>query len=422
MIVDGNDGWIFNYEDKSFTKQTLTVTSTQGTFDLIPGYVSYHNSFFLVAPSRNEPNDTNTWYAFQRATDTTISQVTDSAFPLQTKPDKCRAVKRLPGRGNHVLVIGNSVCEVWTNVGGSENYRRNSSFNIDYGTVAPETIAANEEFLCFLAQNENNAPTILVTNGGEVKPISTDGIDHLLQSIKFPEKSTAFFYRQDGHLFYQITFYSEADNLTLFYDFKTQKFYHASDQNFNFHPARQVIYFNERFIFVGINRGSIYELSTNIIDVIEEINDTEGEEIPRLRIPDTVRLSEAKPFVCTKFEFWLEQGINNFPKIDTGEDNCLGHLLTESGDFLVTESGAFILVEDGYCIEEPNRPRVDLALSKNGNQSFSPYVGIDLNPEGVYRNRTQWNRLGFANEITFQIRFWGLQRFIANNGILYVNR
>jgi hypothetical protein len=57
-------------------------------------------------------------------------------------------------------------------------------------------------------------------------------------------------------------------------------------------------------------------------------------------------------------------------------------------------------------------------MSKNGNQSFSNIVGVNMNPEGKYRNVIQWHRLGFGNEITFQIAFWGLNRFVAQNGQL----
>lgn len=421
-IVDGNNGWIYNYSDDSFTEQTLSVDG--GAFNLVPGYVTYHNSFFLIAPSANEPNDTNDWYAFQRGSDTTITHVTNSTFPLQTKPDICLAVKRLPGRANHVLVIGSSVCEVFTNVGGEENYRRNSSFNIDSGCVSRSTIAANDQFLCFLSQNESNAPTILLTDGSSVKHISTDGIDNLLQDIKRPDKSTAFFYRQDGHLFYQLTFFAPEDNISLIHDFATEKFYNVSDDNLNFHPARQVAYFGERTVFVGVQRGSIYELSTDIDGAFDEINSDSGRTIPRIRITNTVRLPTSEPFYCNEFQFWIEQGITTFPKLlSDGGEVCIDAMETEdTGELMITEGGVTMITEEGYCVVEPDRPRVDFSFSKNGAETFSSIIGRELNPQGVYKNRITWQRLGFGNEFTAQLRFWGLNRFVVNNGTLRMGR
>lgn len=414
-IVDGNDAWIYYYGDGSFIQQTLTVA----TGDLVPGYVEYHNSFFLLAPSVNDPNNTNNWYAFQRATDTTISLVVGSTFPLQTKADKCVAIKRIPGKSDNVLVIGTAVCEIWSNVGGLQNYRRVSSVNIDSGCVQIGTIAANEKFICFLAQNEDNSPVIISIDGTNFDSISTDGINNLLANLVSPQTSTAFFFRVNGHLFYQITFYDSADNLSLIYDFKERKFYHVTDYKLDFHPARQATYFNSKIYFVGIKRGSLYELSTNYNGAFEEINTDSGEVIPRIRITDTFRLPTSEPFFINNFQFWMEQGVTNFPKLLAGSDTCFHDMITEDdGEQMLTEGGEIMLTEDGFCVTAIDRPRVDCQLSKLGNEVFSNVVGFNLNPEGEYQNRVTFNRLGYANEITFQLNFWGLNRFIVNNGTI----
>ena len=61
---------------------------------------------------------------------------------------------------------------------------------------AISTIAANEQFICFLAQNENNSPVLMYTNGSQVKEIiglvpvmragmgMVDGIMELLPSVQ----------------------------------------------------------------------------------------------------------------------------------------------------------------------------------------------------------------------------------------------
>jgi hypothetical protein len=416
-IVDGNDAWIYNYSDSSFTQQTLNV----GAFNLIPGYVTYHNSFFLIAPSIFDPNDTNDWYAFEYASDSTISLVTNSVFPLQTKPDKCLAVKRLPGKANHILVIGSSVCEVWTNVGGEENYRRNSSFNIDYGCVSKATIAANDEFLCFLGKNEANSVTLIVTDGSSVNKIATDGINNLLEGLSKPDKSMAFFFRQDGHLFYQITFYDDEDNISLIYDFTTKKFFHVTDDRMNYHPARSVAFFNDEVIFTSIQRGSLYEMSTEIDGAYEDVGSLSGKEIPRIRVTSSFKKPSSQPFVCPSFEFWVEQGQTSFSALNVDQEICVNQMVTEAfGEVMLTEDGEIMITEDGYCSTGIQRPRIDLSFSKNGGQSFSTIVGVYMNPQGHHRNRLQWHRIGRCNEIIMQIRFWGLNRFIANNGLLEI--
>lgn len=414
-IVDGESAYIYNYITNTFTKQTLTFLGNP----IIPNYVTYHNTFFLIGSNPVSINSQN-WYAFERATDNTIQLNTQ--LSLQTKPDSALAVLRLPGRGNNVLVLGSTVGEVWTQVGGTENYRRVQSFNIDSGVVNVSTIAASDEIICWLSKNQNNAPCIMVTDGGSTKRISSDGIDHVLDMIQYPDQSTAFFFRQDGHLFYQITFYNPADNLTLIHDFTTGLFFHLSDEDLNYHPARQIVFYNKETYFISIRDASIYHMDDTFVtyDYSTDIASI-GEEIPRLRICKTVRKQNSARFRVGQFTFWIEQGVNDYYVVNPDEVYCNGLLITQPGDgFILTQDGEQILAQDGVCLVGANRPRVDMSFSKNGNQSFSNIVSRDLNAAGKYRNQIRWWRMGQANEFTIQLRFWGFQRFVAGNGILEV--
>lgn len=417
-IVDGDNAYIFNYDTGALTKQTLTFAGNA----VIPNYVEYHNTFFLIASSPLSTNPQN-WYAATPSDDpvdpNTIEILATNQFAVQTKPDFALAIKRLPGKGNNIIVLGSSVAEIWTQVGGLENYRRIQSYNIDSGVVSVHTIAASEEMVCWLAQNENNSPVIMVSNGGEIKRISTDGIDHVLQSLKRPDISTAFFFRHDGHLFYQITFFNAKDNLSLFYDFNTGKFFHTSDEDLNFHPARQVVYFNELTFFISINDQSLFKMGTDFISYDYEIDpNAVGEVIPRIRICKSVRKKNNERFRNGKFSFWLEQGSTDFFLLEAGVESCDGEIITEDDNNIVTEAGDRLLTENGVCTTNLNRPAVDLSFSKNGNASFSNIVRRQLNAQAVHRNQIEWHRMGQANEITFQLMFWGLQRFVAQDGVL----
>lgn len=386
-LVDGLNAYIYNYVDAPvLTVQILTVNFISDpptpAYVMIPGYVCYHNTFFLIASSPSSPNS-SAWCAFQFATPSTIAFVPQSQFLLQTKPDVALAVERIPGKGNHVLVLGSTVAEIWNNVGGIQNYQRVASLNIDYGLASISSLASGEQFVCWLAQNENNSPIIMYTDGSAAQIISSDGIDYVLEKIQFPAQSTAFFYRQDGHLFYQLTFYNPADNLTLIYDFTTQKFFHGSDQNLNFHPARKIVFFDEATYFISLSDGALYEMDTDYVtyNYTTDPNNM-GDEIPRIRICKTIRKPNSDRFRCGQFTFWIEEGMRN--------------------------------------LASPVLPRVDMSVSKNGNQSFSNIVGRELNPEAVFRNQIRWHRIGQCNELTIQLRFWGFTRFVANNGTMEI--
>lgn len=308
---------------------------------------------------------------------------------------------------------------MWTQIGGLENYRRTQSFNIDNGCISVSTIAANDEFICFLAQNENNSASILVTDGASVTRISSDGIDYVLESLTRPDQSTAFLFRQDGHLFYQITFFNPNDNLTLYYDFDSKRFFHGSDQDLNFHPARQVVFFNNATYFISLNDANIYQLGTDFITYNYSLDpNAMGDVIPRIRICKSIRRDDSSRFRVNLFTFWIEQGVNNYYLMPHTGPVCNGTLITEMGEHpIITELGFLILTETGSCTSLFDIPRVDMSFSKNGNESFSNVVGNDLNSQGNYKNQIRWWRMGQANEFTIQLRFWGFQRFVVKDGV-----
>lgn len=409
-IADGQDLWIYSYVSGNLTQQTLTFSGSP----IIPNYVTYHNSYFLIASNPVSDYSQN-WYAYDYSNDDAIKFV--NQFSIQSKPDSAIAVTRLPGKGNNIIVFGHTVAEVWTQVPTVQVYQKIQSFNIDSGCVSVSTIASSKDLVCWIAQNENSAPSIMITDGGSTKKISTDGISYLLQTIVRPDRSTAFLFEQDGHLFYQFTFYDPRDNLSMVYDFNSDKFYHISDEDLNYHPARKVISFNNKIYFLSLNDAAFYEMGTEFISYkyTTDIDDP-GEIIPRIRICKTCRRENSMPFRANKFTFWIEQGVNEY-YLSSNPMTCDGYVISESGgDYIITEDGAFIITEDAVCASQINVPRVDMSISTNGNQSFSNVVSRDLNPQGKYRNIINWYRLGRSNELTIQLRFWGLQRFVANNG------
>lgn len=378
-IVDGYQAYIYSYAGvPSLTTQVLT--------GVIPNYVDFHNGFFLLG-SAEASTDSFKWYAAKYDTATTIIIDPNDQFRISTKPDVALAVVRLPGKGNNVLVFGHIVAELWTQVGGSENYRRVSSSNINTGTVSVDSIATSDDVVAWLGQNEKNAPVIMVTDGSNTREISTDGISNRLEQLVAPEQCTGFIYKIRGHLFYQITFYHPDDNLTLFYDFKTEKFFHATDENQNYYPALDVAYFENKTYFVSLNDNCLYEMSPSFGEYNYSISDPNaGVMMPQIRITKTLRKENTDRFRIGCFKFWCEQGNNTNYKI--------------TGDIPI--------------------PRIDMSFSTDGNESFSNIVGFDLNALANRRGMVFWNQLGQANEVCFQLRFVGKQVFLAENGVAEV--
>jgi len=421
-IVDGiSHGYIYNYTTTAVPAIGPIDWDNAGTgapsADITPNYVTYHNNNFLFGNAVTD-NSGSRWYIYKSgytapATDPLkLSWV--QTLVLQTKPDFAKAVVRIPSFGNNVLVLGTTVGEIWTSVAGIQAYQRQSSVNIDYGVASVSTIAASEDFVAWLGINEKSEPAIMVMSGGQSKRISTDGIDNLLSRINRPDQSTAMFYRQDGHVFYILTFFDPSDNITLTYDFTMDKFYDLTDWDFSYFPAREVVFFNNEIYFLSIKQPSIMHFSTEITTMTPSFGNTY--EIPRIRKCDTYRMPGSERFIVNRFSFTIENGVEQGVFFDF---ECDGFLIGEvSGGIIYTEDDIPILSEEGSC--QVYRPRIDVTLSKNGGETYGNAVPYYMHATGHYKNQPIFNSLGQANQFTVQMRFHGLGRFTVNDGFLEV--
>lgn len=422
-VCDKQKLYIYNYVTDNFQVATLPP-------GVIPGYVTFQNGYFIIVDLL-----TNLWYLSEQnnglnwlwgAGNTPVSGA------LETKPDYAVAAVRFPGRGNLLMVFGNTVAEMWTDVGDPLfPYQRNAQINIDYGCLNPATIAWNENIIVWLGGNEQSGPVIMYTMGGDVQRISTDGIDFRLARLTNPSNSYGYLFRQDGHLIYVIVF--PDDNLSYIYDFNTKLFFNISDEYLNEHIAKKIAFYNDKYYFVSNKDGNIYEISTNFTTY-------DGVEIPRIRTCRNIRLPDTSRFAINNLTFTIEQGVQEdvpWEGILYTEDGL--PVLTESSQTIVVldtffqiieeaiyaEDGTVILCENGeellasvevttsYILPQ----KVQLALSRDGGYTFGNYIDKELNRQGKRKNRLIFWNLGVGNDVVPQFRFWGLSRFVATDGI-----
>jgi hypothetical protein len=296
--------------------------------------------------------------------------------------------------------------------------------SIDFGCLSVDTIAANDKYIAWLGVNETNGPIIMVYSGQGAEQISTDGIAYLMGSIKFPAQSAATFLREDGHIFYQLTFFNPADNISFRYDFNTKKFFHVTDEHQNYFPAAEIVYFNNTNYFISLNDGFLYETSTDLTNYSYNFYEEEFIDwryvhtIPRIRICETLRSPRTSRFRSNAFIITLEQGTDNGPAFD----DCQIIMIHEDGTRIVSENGIQVVPENdiyGPCIPSLfNKPRVDLSLSYDGCETWSNDVSRYMNPIGYRKNIIMWNQLGQANEITPKLHFWSTGRIVVKDGVM----
>lgn len=228
---------------------------------------------------------------------------------------------------------------------------------------------------------QHAGPVIMYSTGGDVKEISTDGIDFKISQLQNPEDCVGFLVKLDGHLVYQFTF--KSDNLTYFFDFETETFFSATDENMNYHIARRIVYFNNNYYFVSFNDGNIYQFGTEFTNY--DYGGTVGiKDIPRIRYTPGIRLPSQRWFIGKSVGFTIEQGQTN------------------------------TLTGTNYNM------KVLIAMSRDGGVTYGSFKALNMNPTGNRLSRFIAQRLGHVNDTTFQIQFWGDQRYVVFDGVVEV--
>lgn len=405
--------------------------------DFRPGYITFHDTYFIAAASDDTGAgggavQNNTWrLSLQNEGYIDPTDSTKNAWPyqaanvgtLQTKPDNVKAVVRFPSKGNMILVMGSIVTESWFDTGAQLfPYQRNNQFNIDYGCLSPATVAYMDEIVVWLAANEKSGPIIMYSDGGMPKKITTDGIDYFFAQLQKPEDSQGFLYRQDGHLFYHINFYY--DNLSLFYDFNTDKFYHASDQNMNYFIAAEIAFIGNQYYFVSKNSGNLYAFDTSFTtygDVIATNSDRESKNIiPRIRICKNIRLPSQEPFVLNDLGFTIESGETPYYQQDGTSTAIAFELLSNEGFNLLSDE-PFNLLDEIENIQNET-PKVFLSLSYDGGAAFGSAWAYEMPGVGYRRNILRWWQGGWGNDIVPMFRFQSIGRFVSTDGYCNIRK
>jgi len=366
-IVDGLTVYTFNYSNNTFT-------AVSG-LDFLPNYIAFQDGYF-VASGPNTNGHTNEWRLSNLNDGNTWPNDASHLGLLQSKPDSTIATVSF---NRQLYIFGKTVTEIWYDTGYQLfPFQRNNYYSIDFGCLNAATIAVGSilygennlvPLICWLATNEKAGPTIMYSTGGQPSQLSTDGINFKIEQLQHPEVAYGFIFRLAGHTFYQIVW--PMDNLSYAYDFNIHKFVTVTDENLNFHIAKRVAFFNNKYYFLSSVDGALYEMASDIYDY-------NGNEIPWIRKPPQFALPDASPFITKYLDVTMQQG------------------------------------------DSSTEQAIDLSLSSDGGISYGTTARMELNTLGNRLNRfREWN-LGLSNDFRTQFRFLGFDKFVVKNGLVGV--
>jgi hypothetical protein len=364
MLVDGQDGWVYQPGPNTLTK--LAATGTWWT----PGAKTVTNVggyFVAEIPGTGEFGVSNVNDA---TTGSSLSFATAAAYA-----DQCIAVDNLQG---NLLTFGNIHTEFWQPVGTpppSQPFANIQSAANEWGLAAIFSRQHVDQALFFLAKTRQGTRRVVRIDGYVPTPVSTE-IDAVINTKGFVyADAVACSYQRDVHSFYQLTFPTMMR--TFVYDCSTGIWNEAqsglSTGPFVRHQANLATYYSGDTLLTDYQNGNIYRMDDNTFT---------DNGAPVLRE------------VITKHQL---KGFNRFKIPDL-------YLDMETG--VGVSSGA---------VQDMN-PQVSIECSKdNGRTWLAPRL-ISLGPIGNYRVRVRARRFGQARVFTFRIRMTAACKFVITDG------
>lgn len=349
-ISDGSEYFVYNYSKNTFLKEDIGIKTS--SIDSALGFI------FATVPSSNT-------FSYSAVNDAT------TAFPNTNQgeigSDKVVCVRAFQER---IYVFGQRHTKIWRDLGLALNpFQLDQSIIIESGCINKDSVAIGFGMMAWVSKSEDGSAEILASTGGYPTPISTDGIDFKLSKLTSPENCSGFIFQEDGHVFYQITFYD--DGITLVYDFTTKMFLYATDEKLSNHIAKKVVNFNGTYYFISFSNATLYSMSS-------QITTYDGSIIPRIRITPPLKTIANDYFRISYLQMVAEQGMNEDPMY------------------------------------------VDISFSVDGGVSFSSAKRIEFSNFSNNFKVMQMFRLGAARDWSFQFRFYGKGRPVITRAYVEV--
>lgn len=346
LIVDGDYGYIYNFQTTVFTRITAAGFAGGTSADFQDGY-------FIVSRPRSGQfaisglYDGLTWAAL----DFTV---------VESSPDDLLGIISDHGE---LWAFGKQSIEIYQNTGNAQfPFERISGAAMETGCEAFGTVQKFDNTLVWLGKDKRGGRIVLKASGSySPEKISTQAIDEILSRPSDVSGSFAYSYHQNGHPFYCLQV--QGLNTTLCYDGSTGQWHERVSLNTTTgeeerHPVGFHAVFNSRHMVGDTRNGNIYEYDLSYYS--DNTN-----PIKRFR-----RLPH------------IHDEMNLIPHSEL-------HVDFEPGVGITTGQGS-----DPQCY---------MRYSNDGGFTWGNERWRPLGKKGKYKTRTRWQRLGTARSRVYEI-------------------
>lgn len=413
VIIDYTYGYIYNLLDNSL------VTHPSPNFPQPVKSVTYMDGY-IIATGGNMGITVSELYDASTYNGLAIAAAI-------ANPDN---IQRLINLHQQLFVIKEFSTEIWYNTGTATQdgcpFARVQGAVIDYGTVAPLSVARGNNSVFFLANQRIGDGTgalcgVVQLDGYTPTVVSPPSITYRISKLSSIKDAQAFCYVDEGHTFYQITFPS--DDVTLVYDALTQSWHERSTYTtpsevvfsntgtptpkatlptrINRHLASCYTNFQNKHLIGDYRIGNVYHLSSDYY------SDNGEPIISECIAPVIYDTNESNAVSITKLTVDAEVGVG-----DGGYDlNPYGIGYLADGDILadgISYAGATLEISTS------GDPYYRLSWSDDNGHTWSSEYEAAAGKIGEFSTRLVWWRLGMAYRRVFKLKISAAVKRIIN--------
>lgn len=384
-------------------------------------------------------------------------------------------IRQMGVLNNTLYIFTDYVTGVWSNIpsvfsgtGVTFPWKKNSTYNWNFGIANPTSLDIDFGMLVFLARNSDGLLQFMMSSGGQPERISDGAIDTLLQRYTnlFGENnpflspnSNGFLYQYENNIFYRMSggnyfgygiLDQEQNANSIEYSFENGEWNRCIELNGERNRVQNHVYFNFKHLVTVTGESTVYNMSGQFYyNEVRNTAQTDPQEADAY-IAYPFRYERVSPIISqddySEFEteyaeidfvfgdsninFSLAPFSNTLFMIDEQLVNGqVQYIIAENPD---SQGEPVFVIADGPNTDSPSvgetiyntlfKPHIELYYSDDGGISFLSADVRQFSQMGVYRWRMRWYQLGPSRNRVYKLICVAPVPIVILGGVMNVRR
>lgn len=363
-------------------------------------------------------------------------------------------IRQMGVLNNTLYIFTDYITGVWSNISAvfsgtqvSFPWKKNSTYNWNFGIANPTSLDIDFGYMVFLARNSDGLLQFMVTQGGQPERMSTKAIDTLLQRYTnrlagnnpfLSPNSNGFLYQYENNIFYRMSGgrYSgdgildqEQNANSIEFSFENNTWHRCIELNGERNRINNHVFFNYRHLVTLTGENTIYNMSGQYYyNEVRNLLQPDQQAIDAY-IAYPIRYERITPIISEDdyAEFETEYAEIDFVFGDSNINYSTAPF--SNAQFIISETSSssnvqYIIAEysdsDGQPVfilsnnsNTPSvnentynylfKPHISLYWSDDGGKSFNSADNLQFSQMGVYRWRMRWYQLGPSRNRVYKL-------------------